>query len=72
MNNNRDPVSFSPVLGGSYYSGNFNNETTVGNWWSSEAYNGALRDDLLYKDGVLSTVHNGRNAGYYIRCVQKS
>ncbi|MBQ3293460.1 hypothetical protein IJG93_04190 [Candidatus Saccharibacteria bacterium] len=65
--------SFSPVLGGRYYNGTLNDESTYGYWWASTAYNGALRYNLGYYGSSLYT-DNGRSrdSGRYVRCVQAS
>ena len=64
--------SFSPVLGGYYYSGILSYEDTRGYWWSSTAYNGVVRRALGYDNSALYTTSGVRRNGYYIRCVQKS
>ena len=66
-----DKDYFSPVAGGSYYSGNISS-TGNGYWWSSVAYNTTLRYYLGYNGSSLGTNNNGnRGHGLYIRCVRE-
>ena len=62
--------SFSPVLGGRYYSGTLNDEAVRGYWWSSTAQNGARRYYLVYNSSDLYTSYDYRRTGNSIRCVQ--
>ena len=71
IDNNRDTINFSPVLGGYYANGTLYNEATRGGWWGSEAYNGALRYGLNYDGSSLYTGNNVRRFGYYVRCVSE-
>ena len=64
--------NFLPVLGGYYYNGTLNNESTHGYWWGSTAYNGAERYILLYYGSNLYTSNYYRRIGLYVRCIQAS
>ena len=72
IDSQRDAANFSPVLGGGYGSGALYNEATLGQWWGSEAYNGAARFRLYYNGSGLYTSNSRRYSGFYIRCVQAS
>ena len=67
----KDMTSFSPVFGGNYTNGALNNESRLGFWWGSEAYNGAARYGLGYDGNHLYYNYYYRD-GLYVRCVQKS
>ena len=73
IDNNRDTINFSPVLGGNYGNGTLYNESTYGYWWGSTAYNGAKRYYLSYNGSSLSTSNydGRRHLGYYVRCVSE-
>ena len=71
IDNNRDLTNFSLVLGGSYVNGTLVNEATLGYWWGSEFYNGAIRYYLSYYGSSLYTSNYYRNFGLYIRCVSE-
>ena len=62
--------SFSSVLGGGYINGTLSDEATRGRWWSSTAYNGAVRYLLSYNGSSLHTGNYSRRSGLYVRCVQ--
>ena len=68
---NRDAASFSSILGGNYYNGTLNNESTNGFWWGSTVYNGARRYRLDYNGSNLYTYNSGRYSGIYVRCVSE-
>ena len=64
-------ASFSPVLGGNYRNSSLYYETTVGYWWSTDAFNSLARYIVSYENGKLHTRDYGRRYdGLYIRCVQ--
>ncbi|MBR3253015.1 hypothetical protein IKF84_03010, partial [Candidatus Saccharibacteria bacterium] len=65
---------FSPIHGGYYGGGSLKLEATHGLWWSSTAYNSAIRYMVYYgSDNNLSTTSSAgaRPTGYYIRCVSE-
>ena len=63
--------SFSSILGGYYLNSTLRNDATNGNWWGSNAYDGARRYYLIYNGSVLDVVYGGASYhGFYIRCVQ--
>ena len=74
IDNNREVINFSPVLGGHYAVGTLYNKDTHGRWWGTEAYDSARRYDLNYEGNNLS-LYTGpdrrRFNGIYIRCVSE-
>ena len=65
--------SFSPVLGGYYYNGTLDGESTYGFWWgNTAASNGAARYYLGYDGSSLYTNGRSRRNGFYVRWVQAS
>ena len=72
IDSQRDISSFSLVLGGRYYNSTLGDESTAGYWWSSTAYNGALRYYLRYDGSSLYNYYGRRYYGVYVRCVQAS
>ena len=72
LDNQRDIVNFTPVLGGFYSNGMWYEGATYGHWWGSEAYISIRRYYLSYNGSALSTYNNGnRRSGLYIRCVSE-
>ena len=65
-------TAFSPVYGGVYYSGSLHNASTDGGWWSATANGDALRYELSYYSGSLSTANDYRRNGRYVRCVRSA
>ena len=65
---------FLPTLGGSYDNGVPTYSSARGYWWSSEANKSAKRYYLRFDGTDLYTNKSNyfRQAGYFIRCVQKS
>ena len=66
----------SATVGGWYYNGVLNDESTTGVWWTSEASNTAMRYDLTYRYSSDTFVNGdgwkyGRNKGHNIRCVSE-
>ena len=62
--------AFRPVTGGFYLGGTLNN-TGHGYWWSTYANGGTDREYLHYNGSYLSTEHNSRIYGFYVRCVKE-
>ena len=67
---------FPAAVGGWYYNGVLNDESTTGVWWTSEASNTAMRYDLTYRYSSDTFVNGsgwkyGRNKGHNIRCVSE-
>ena len=71
IDNNRDITNFNLVLDGYYLNGTLYNEDTLGFWWGSTAYNGALRYGLYYDGSSLYTGSSYRRNGRYVRCVSE-
>ncbi|MBQ3440794.1 hypothetical protein IJG27_00570 [Candidatus Saccharibacteria bacterium] len=71
INNNRNTINFSPILGGYYDNTALSNKATYGAWWSTEMSSSASRYYLRYNGSDLSTSGMRRRYGFYVRCVSE-
>lgn len=62
---------FNPVTGGYYYSNSIR-DSGHARWWSSTAGAGTNRYYLRWDGSNLGTFGDGRNRGFYVRCVRPS
>ena len=64
-------TDFNPVAGGYMGSSTTPQSPTYGYWWSSIAADATRRYDLHYNGTNLSIINNGRQNGFFVRCVAK-
>lgn len=61
--------AYSPVAGGTYYSGTLGGSTGNGYWWSSTSGGMAARYYLYWNGSSLITGNAGLFSGFYVRCI---